>query len=152
MYSRKSAEPRMDHWGTSALTGYFYKVFPSRTTQKLPITYNKRNKAKYLTWNFIDLSLWRRPACQTLWKALDILNVTVWVTPDLLKALAILSDTIVRRLLTSFSKTNHRKKTNRAVVVSSGPFPNILKYKDHWWNCPSIWKTRLIQTHIKEFN
>ena len=27
--------------------------------------------------------------------------------------------------------TNHRKKTNRAVVFSSRRFPYILKYKDH---------------------
>ena len=38
--------------------------------------------------------------------------------------------------------TNHRKKTNRAVVFSSRPFPNILKYRDHQWGLPIIWKTR----------
>ena len=38
------------------------------------------------------LSLWRRPACQILPKAL-ISSATAWVTPDLLKALAVLSDT-----------------------------------------------------------
>ena len=43
------------------------------------------------------MSLWRRPACQTLSKALDISSATARVAPDLLKALAILSDTIVRR-------------------------------------------------------
>ena len=37
-----------------------------------------------------------RPACQTLSKALDISSATVRLTPDLLKALAILSDTTVR--------------------------------------------------------
>ena len=45
----------------------------------------------------LDLTLWRRPACQTLSEALDISSATARVTPDLLKALAILSDTIVRR-------------------------------------------------------
>ena len=44
-----------------------------------------------------DISLWRRPACQTLLKALDISSATARVTPDLLKALAVLSDAIVRR-------------------------------------------------------
>ena len=39
----------------------------------------------------------RRPACQTLLKALDISSATAQVAPDLLKALAILSDTTVRR-------------------------------------------------------
>ena len=38
-----------------------------------------------------------RTACQILSKALDISIATAQVAPDLLKALAILSDTIVRR-------------------------------------------------------
>ena len=41
------------------------------------------------------MSLW--PAHQTLSKALDIGSATAWVVPDLLKALAILSDITVRR-------------------------------------------------------
>ena len=55
-------------------------------------------------------------------------------------------------LLISFSKnvTNHRKKTNRKVVFNSRPLPNILKYRDHWWDLPTIWKIRLFQTHIEE--
>ena len=44
----------------------------------------------------MDLSLGRRPACQTL-KALDISNATAPVAPDLLKTLAILSDKTVSR-------------------------------------------------------
>ena len=37
------------------------------------------------------------PACQTLSKALDISSATARVARDMLKALAILSDTTVRR-------------------------------------------------------
>ena len=44
-----------------------------------------------------DLSLWRRPACQTLPKALDISSATAQVAPDLLKVLAILPGATVRR-------------------------------------------------------
>ena len=33
MYSRKSVEPRMEPWGTPALTGCSCKDFPSRTIQ-----------------------------------------------------------------------------------------------------------------------
>ena len=40
--------------------------------------------------------MWRRPACQILSKALDISSAAAPVAPDLLKALAILSDTTVR--------------------------------------------------------
>ena len=41
--------------------------------------------------------MWRRPVYQTLSKALDISSAKSWVFPDLLKALAILSDTTARR-------------------------------------------------------
>ena len=40
--------------------------------------------------------MWRRPACQTLLKALDISSAATWVALDLLKVLAILSDLSVR--------------------------------------------------------
>ena len=33
MYSGQSVGPRMDPWGTPALTGYFSEDLPSRTTQ-----------------------------------------------------------------------------------------------------------------------
>ena len=63
----------------------------------MPITKKGRNRSNI--WSEIpkDLSLWRRPACQTLLKALDIQSATAPVAPDLLKALAILSDTTARR-------------------------------------------------------
>ena len=48
--------------------------------------------------------------------------------------------------------TNHRKKTNRAIVFSCKPFPNILKYRDHQWDLPKIWKARLLQTRMEEFS
>ena len=48
--------------------------------------------------------------------------------------------------------TYHRKKINTVVVFSSGLFPNILNYGDYQWHLPTIWKTRLRQTHIEEFS
>ena len=47
--------------------------------------------------NIWPVSLWRRPAFKTLSKTLDISSATAWVVPDWLNALAILSDTTVRR-------------------------------------------------------
>ena len=84
--------------------------------------------------------MWRRPGCQTLSKFLDIWSATAHEATILLKALAIPSETTIRRSavdredLKPYSKsekrpkdfTNHRKKTNRVVVFSSRPFPNIL--------------------------
>ena len=89
-------------------------------------------------------------------------SATSQVAPDLLNALAILSDTTVKRSAVDredrkpywksekkvkFLKvinnpiiykffidfTNHSKKTNSVVDLdlSSRPFPNIFKYKDH---------------------
>lgn len=43
------------------------------------------------------MSLWRRPAYWTHQKALDITNAMARVAPDLLKNLAIVSDTTARR-------------------------------------------------------
>ena len=42
--------------------------------------------------------------------------------------------------------TNHRKKTNRVVAFSHIFISNILKYWDHRWDLPTIWKTRFCQT------
>ena len=54
-----------------------------------------------------DLSLWRRPAWQTLSNLLDISSVTARVAPDLLRALAILPDTTVRRSAVDWEDVNH---------------------------------------------
>ena len=48
--------------------------------------------------------------------------------------------------------TNHKKKTNRVVLFSCRPFLNIFKYRDHQWNLPTIWKTRLLQMLTGEFS
>ena len=97
MYSRKSVGPRMAPQGTPVLTGYSSENFPLRTTWSC-LTEKRRNMAKYLTWNSLKgLSLWKRSACQTMSKALNISSATAQAASDLLKALAILSDTTVRR-------------------------------------------------------
>ena len=44
-----------------------------------------------------SLRLWRRSACQNHSKALNISSATVWIASDLLKALAFLSDTTLKR-------------------------------------------------------
>ena len=59
---------------------------------KPSIIEKKGNEVKYLTQNSIS------PSCQTLSKALDRSGATAQVAPDLLKVLAILSDTTVKRL------------------------------------------------------
>ena len=97
MYSRKSVGPRIKLWGTPALTEYSWEYFPYRTTRSRLLLTKKETRPNI--WPEIpeELSLWRKPACQTLSKAFDISSATARVSPDLLKALAILLDTTVRR-------------------------------------------------------
>ena len=52
MYSKKSVGPRIEPWGTSALTGYLCEDFPSKTTWSR-LHKKRRNKARYPTWNSI---------------------------------------------------------------------------------------------------
>ena len=178
MYCKKSLGPRMDHWGTPALIGYSCEDFPSRTTRSCLLLRIEEVRANIWPENQWNLSLWRRLTCRTLSKPLDISSATARVAPDLLKALAILLDTTVRRsavdqkdlqpyrksekkhfswwltmlLFTSFSKILHRKKTNWVVVFSCRHFPNILLYRDHQGNLLSIWKTKPLQTVTEEFS
>ena len=96
MDSRKSVGPRMDSWGTPALTGHSCEDIPSRTTQSCLLL--RKEEIRPIIWPEIpyDLSLQRRQACQTLSKDLDISSATAQVAPNLSKALVILSDTTVR--------------------------------------------------------
>ena len=107
MCSRKSVGPRMEPWGTPSLTGYSCEDFPSKTTGSCLLL--RKEEIRPNIWPEIpwDLSLWRRPACQTLSKALDILSATARVTPGLLKALAILLDTNVRITAVDREDLNH---------------------------------------------
>ena len=119
--------------------------------------------------------MWKRPTCQTLSRAWDISSATVQVAPDLLKMLAILSETEdlaadppktileIRKkghislgdqqayYLQVFQRKN-RRKTNSVVVFSYRPFPKILKYRDHQWDLPTTWKIRLFQTLIEDLS
>ena len=130
----------MDHWGTPALTGYSCEDFSSRNTRSCLLLRIEEIRGNIWPKNQWDLSLRRRLTCQTLSKPLDISSATTRVAPDLLKVLAILLDTTVRRsavdqkdqkpyrksekktflsvisnaIIYRFFKdpTNHRKKTN----------------------------------------
>ena len=62
-----------------------------------------------------------------------------------------LSSPVINNIIYKFFKDfiNYKKKTNRAVVFSSGRFPNILKYSDHQCDLPTIWKTKLFKHILK---
>ena len=164
MYSRKSVWPRIEPWGTPALTGYSFWRLPIQNHLKPSITEKRRNKAKYLTWNSLRLKFVKKTCMPKPVKSLGyIKRYTAPVAPDLLQALAILSDTTVRRSVVYwedlkpywksakrpqsyyFSKTlltTERRLTGYRCSCSH--FSNILKYRDHQWNLSAIWKTRLL--------
>ena len=160
------------NWNSSIYWIFLWEL-PIQNDLHLSTTEKGRNKVKYLTWNSIRLKSVRKTSMPNpkSW------STPAWVAPDLLRALAILADITVKRsavdqedlkpywklekmdtlskvcpfTLYKLSKvfTNHTKKTNRVVVFSCRTFPNILKYRDHQWNLPTIWKTRIL---IEEFS
>ena len=87
----------MDPWGSPPLTGYSYGDSPSRTIQRWLFLRNKKRGTNNQSGIPQGLYLWRRPAYQTLLKALYISSAVAWVAPDLLNALVILLNTIVGR-------------------------------------------------------
>ena len=64
----------MDSWGTPELTGYSCEDFPSRITRTYLLL--RKEEERPNIWPEIpwDWSLWKRSACETLLKALDMWN------------------------------------------------------------------------------
>ena len=68
MYSRKILGPRMDHWGTSASTGYSCEDFPSRTTWScLLLTKDKKGQ-------IFDLKFYKKTSMPNHVKSLDYIK------------------------------------------------------------------------------
>ena len=165
MYGRKSLGSRMEPLSSSSFNWLFLWRLPILNYSKLSFTEKRQNKAKYLTQNSIRLKFVKKTSMPNLVKSLRCTKCYSLCSPRPIKTLAILSDTTVSGsavdwedlkpywkseichifskwsaslLFTSFSKTF----TNRS-------FPNIFKYRDHQWDLSTIWKTRLLQTHIE---
>ena len=148
---------------------------------KPSINEKRRNKAKYLTWNSIRLKFVKKTSMPHPVKSLGYIKCHSSSSPRPVKSpsnsiryncekicswsrrpktileirkkttfLQVINNSIIYKFSKDFN--NHRKKTNRAVIFSCRPFPNILKYMDYQWNLPTIWKTKLIQTLIEEFS
>ena len=99
-----------------------------------------------------------KPACQTLSKALDVSSATAQVAPHLLKALAILSDTTVRRSpvdredLKPYLISEKRPVDLLAVdLLAVDLFPTFLNTGIPNETCQSG-ETRLFQTHTEEYS
>ena len=142
----------------SSINWIFFGKISLQNHPKLSITEKKRKKAEYLTWNSISLKFVKKTSMPQ--------TTMPWVAPDMSKSFNSIryncqtisswsrrptdkeiekrphySNWLTILLFKSFSKT-----------FSNRPFPNILKYRDHWQDPPTIWKTKLFQTHIEEFS
>ena len=152
---------------------------PVQNHLKPSITEKRRNKVKYLTWNSIILKFVKKTSMPNPVISLGYIKCYDLSSPrpsssnsirhncekicswsrrpktilEIRKKGHISLDDQQSYYLQVFKDfTNNRKKTNRAVVFSCRPFPNILKYKDHQWRLQTIWKTRFLQKHIEEFS
>ena len=145
---------------------------------KSSITEKRRNKAKYLTWNSIRLKFVKKTSMPNPVKSLGYIKCysssspkpfqspsifirynckKIWSWSRRLKTileirkmgtfLLVINNSIICKFSKNF--TSGRKKTSRAVVFSFRPFFNSLKYRDHRWNLPAIWETRLLQHLLK---
>ena len=87
----------MDPSGTPALTGYSCEDFPTRTTRSR-LLLRKEEISQISDLKFHKVYVCEEDQHAKLYrKALNVSRVTARVAPDLLKALAVLSDTTVRR-------------------------------------------------------
>ena len=83
--------------GTAALTRYSYEDFLFRTICGHFFTEKRSNKVKHRTWNSIRFKFVKKISSPNSVKAFDISSTTARVARDLLKSLAILLDTTIRR-------------------------------------------------------
>ena len=98
MYSRKNIGPRMEPWGTLALTRYSCEDFPCITTWCCLLLRKEEIRPKISDQKYHKIhACEKKQACLTHSNALDISDTTARVEPDLLNVLAILSDTNVAR-------------------------------------------------------
>ena len=118
------------------------------------------------------MSLWRRPACYNLLKALDISSAIAQIAPDLsspsnsIRFSPVFQEELkpywksenrpyfsrwtTSLLFTSFSKillTTERGLTGQQFLDLSSPFSKILRYWGHRWDLSTIRKTRCLQTY-----
>ena len=47
--------------------------------------------------------------------------------------------------------TNLKKKANSVVVFNCRSFPDMLKYRDHWWDLLTIWGKRFLNDTMKAY-
>ena len=167
----------MEPWGIPALTGYSCEYFSSRTTGRHLLLRN--DKITPNIWPEI-LKLVKKTSIPNSVESLGYIKWYSSISPRPIKSpsssisyckkinsrsrrsktiseirkqttfLNVINKHIIHKFFKDF--TNHRKRTNRVVVLCQTSFPNIPNCRDHQWDLSTIWKTRFLQTHIEEFN
>ena len=156
MYSRKSVGARMESWVTAALTRHSCKDSYPEPFEAVYYWKKKLNKAKYLTWNSIRLTFMKITSMLNHVKSREYIKCYSSGSPRPMKSPSnsiryncqkicswfgrpktmletrkkvtlywMINNSIIYKFFKDF--TNHRKKTNRAVVFNCWPFPNSLK-------------------------
>ena len=136
-----------------ALRKTFLWRLPIQSNLKPSRTEKRKDKAKYLAWNSITLKFVKKTSMPNPAKSLKYIKCHSLSSPRPVKrpinsigynckkicSWSRRPKTIleIRSLFKSFSKTLLTTKRCR-------PFPNFLKYRNHRWNLPTIWKTRLL--------
>ena len=139
--------PRMGPWRTPVLTEYSCKDYWQKKEICILL---RKEEIRPNIWPETprDLSLCRGPAVEALAILSDTTVIRSVVDREDLKLYwksekdhISLGDQQSCYLQAFQDFTNYRKKSNRAVVFGSRPFPNIFKCRDHRWNLTTIWKT-----------
>ena len=125
------------------------KWLPIQNYLKLHITEKRRNYVKYLTWNSVRLKFVKKTSMSNSVESLGYIKCYSSSSPRLFKSP---SNSIIyncqkicswSRIPKTIMEIKKRPQFSRTVVFNCRPFPNILKYKDHWWDLQMICWTRL---------
>ena len=149
---------------------------PIQNQPKAMDYWEKKKKAKYLTWNSIRLKFVKKTSMPK--SAKNLVYIT-WCRSRSPRPVKSPSNSIRynRQKICSWSRRPKaileiKKRPHfyrwPTILFSSFPtafltterrltgwyrlFPNILKYRDHQWDLQAIWKKRPLQKHIEEFS
>ena len=85
MYSRTGVVPRMEHWGSPALTGYSCENLTIQNNLEPSITEIRQNKAKYLIWNSTRFKFLNKTRMPNPVKSLEYIKGCSWSSPRPIK-------------------------------------------------------------------
>ena len=143
---------------TSVLARYYCHIL-ARTIPSRLIPRKDEKKIKHLTWNSIRLKSVKRTRISNTVESLGYIKYFSSISPRPVKTQAILEDTTVRRWegwsrrpIFGNRKKGHISWGELTSALSTSFLPNIFKYWAQRQDFPTIWKTRILQTHFEYFS